>query len=59
MTQRWRGTAAEAGAACDAPVAALRAAGYEIRPEEREFVLHDSDLSVDDGWITEEGADGA
>ncbi|WP_405493161.1 hypothetical protein [Streptomyces sp. NBC_00096] len=38
-------------AACDA----LARAGYEIRSEEREFVLYDSDLSVDDGWI-EEGA---
>ncbi|MGZ9930841.1 hypothetical protein ACXNSR_13190 [Streptomyces sp. NC-S4] len=51
VTQRWRGTAAEAGAACDALVAALGAAGYEVRSEEREFVLYDSDLSVDDGWI--------
>ncbi|MFG2976394.1 hypothetical protein ACGFYY_25865 [Streptomyces sp. NPDC048331] len=55
VTQRWRGTAAEAGAACDALVAALGSAGYEIRSQEREFVLYDSDLSVDDGWITEEG----
>ncbi|MFB7264677.1 hypothetical protein ACFCXH_21365 [Streptomyces nojiriensis] len=57
VTQRWRGTAAEAGAeagaACDALVAALGSAGYEIRSEEREFVLYDSDLSVDDGWIGE------
>ncbi|MCX4778261.1 hypothetical protein [Streptomyces sp. NBC_01264] len=53
VTQRWRGTAAEAGAACDALVAALLGAGYEIRSEEREFVLYDSDLSVDDGWIEE------
>ncbi|MFJ8014065.1 hypothetical protein [Streptomyces sp. NPDC096339] len=53
VTQRWRGTAAGATAACDALVAALGAAGYEIRSEEREFVLYDSDLSVDDGWIEE------
>ncbi|MER6250535.1 hypothetical protein ABT224_03960 [Streptomyces sp. NPDC001584] len=51
VTQRWRGTAPEAGAACDALVAALGAAGYEIRSQEREFVLYDSALSVDDGWI--------
>ncbi|MFF4387033.1 hypothetical protein ACFY0G_09640 [Streptomyces sp. NPDC001552] len=51
VTQRWRGTAAQAGAACDALVAALGAAGYGIRSQEREFVLYDSDLSVDDGWI--------
>ncbi|MFE2328092.1 hypothetical protein ACFXD5_30000 [Streptomyces sp. NPDC059385] len=53
VTQRWRGTAAGATAACDALVAALDSAGYEIRSEEREFVLYDSDLSVDDGWIEE------
>lgn len=53
VTQRWRGTAAGATAACDALVAALGSAGYEIRSEEREFVLYDSDLSVDDGWIVE------
>lgn len=53
VTQRWRGTAAEAGAACDGLVAVLRAAGYEVRSQEREFVLYDSDLSVDDGWIDE------
>ncbi|WP_405787145.1 hypothetical protein [Streptomyces sp. NBC_01367] len=51
VTQRWRGTAAQAGAACDALVAALGTAGYGIRSQEREFVLYDSDLSVDDGWI--------
>lgn len=53
VTQRWRGTAEGAGTACDALVAALAGAGYEIRSEEREFVLYDSDLSVDDGWIEE------
>lgn len=53
VTQRWRGTAAGATEACDALVAALGTAGYEIRSEEREFVLYDSDLSVDDGWIEE------
>ncbi|MFE4637042.1 hypothetical protein ACFRJ1_27185 [Streptomyces sp. NPDC056773] len=53
VTQRWRGTAEGATAACDALVAALAGAGYEIRSEEREFVLYDSDLSVDDGWIEE------
>ncbi|MFC9298999.1 hypothetical protein ACFTWH_32180 [Streptomyces sp. NPDC057011] len=51
VTQRWRGTAAEAGAACDALVTALASAGYEIGSEERRFVLYDSDLSLDDGWI--------
>ncbi|MGW6857350.1 hypothetical protein [Streptomyces xanthophaeus] len=57
VTQRCRGVPAErAGAACDALTAALGSAGYEIRSEEREFVLHDSDLSVDDGWIEEGNA---
>ncbi|MFK0045685.1 hypothetical protein ACIQU4_16450 [Streptomyces sp. NPDC090741] len=55
VTQRWRGTAQEATASCDALIADLMDAGYEIRSEEREFVLYDSNLSVDDGWI-EEGA---
>ncbi|MCB5164844.1 hypothetical protein LG634_08365 [Streptomyces bambusae] len=57
VTQRCPGRsgAVPAGAACDALAAELRAAGYEIRSEEREYVLYDSDLSVDDGWI-EEGA---
>ncbi|WUJ17155.1 hypothetical protein OHS70_25505 [Streptomyces sp. NBC_00390] len=52
VTQRCHGgSAEEAGRACDAMVAELAAAGYEIRSQEREFVLYDSDLSVDDGWI--------
>lgn len=55
VTQRCRGTAEAAGRACDALVAALAGSGYEILSEEREFVLYDSDLTVDDGWI-EEGA---
>ncbi|MEU3772675.1 hypothetical protein AB0F11_05570 [Streptomyces sp. NPDC032472] len=58
VTQRWRGPAgaagvAGAGRACDALVAQLLAAGYEIDSEEREFVLYDSDLTVDEGWIEE------
>ncbi|MEV4329267.1 hypothetical protein AB0K02_01775 [Streptomyces sp. NPDC049597] len=54
VTQRCHGvSAAEAGRACDALVAELGNHGYEIRSEEREFVLYDSDLSVDDGWIEE------
>ncbi|MEV0415392.1 hypothetical protein AB0I68_32595 [Streptomyces sp. NPDC050448] len=57
VTQRWRGAAGAAGAAraCDRLLADLAGAGYEIRSQEREFVLYDSDLSVDEGWI-EEGA---
>ncbi|TDC80407.1 hypothetical protein [Streptomyces hainanensis] len=30
---------------------ALRAAGHHILEVEREFVLHDSNLALDDGWI--------
>lgn len=58
VTQRWRDPAGAAGAAgaaraCDELAAALAGAGYEIRSEEREFVLYDSDLSLDDGWLGE------
>lgn len=55
VTQRCAGTAGPAGAerACDVLIAELVGAGYEIDSEEREFVLYDSDLSVDDGWIQE------
>ncbi|MGW7467229.1 hypothetical protein ACWGJT_21695 [Streptomyces xantholiticus] len=56
VTQRCRWVPAqEAGRACDALVAELKDAGHEVLSEEREFVLYDSDLSVDDGWM-EEGA---
>ncbi|MFI5984955.1 hypothetical protein ACIBEA_29305 [Streptomyces sp. NPDC051555] len=53
VTQRWRGSRRAAAAACAALAAELGGAGYEIRAQEREFVLYDSDLSVDDGWIEE------
>lgn len=58
VIQRVRGTASRATAACDTLIAELVAAGYEIGSEERDLVLYDSDLSVDDGWIDEEAADG-
>lgn len=56
MTQRWRGAvgAAGAGDAFDALIRELDSAGYEMGTGEREFVLSDSDLSVDDGWIEQE-----
>lgn len=57
VTQRCRGDAQAAGRACDALAAALAEDGYDVLSEEREFVLYDSDLSVDDGWI-EEGEQG-
>ncbi|MER5182205.1 hypothetical protein ABT009_28255 [Streptomyces sp. NPDC002896] len=52
VTQRCRGVDAEgAGQALDRLLRELR--DYEVIDVEREFVLHDSDASVDDGWIEE------
>ncbi|WP_371678641.1 hypothetical protein [Streptomyces sp. NBC_01276] len=45
VTQRVRGSASRAAAACDTLIAELVAAGYEIACELRELVLYDSDLS--------------
>nr|WP_203731485.1 hypothetical protein [Streptomyces sp. SID12501] len=54
VTQRCRGVdTAGAGRALDRLLAELR--GHEVIDTEREFVLYDSDLSVDDGWIEESG----
>ncbi|MGW2283984.1 hypothetical protein [Streptomyces phaeochromogenes] len=53
VTQRCRGVDAEgAGRLLELLLAELY--GFEVADVEREFVLHDSDLSVDDGWIEEE-----
>ncbi|MEU4099127.1 hypothetical protein [Streptomyces tanashiensis] len=54
VTQRHPGPSDEAGRACDALVGALVAAGHELVAEEREFVVSDSDLSWDEGWLEEE-----
>ncbi|MFI2377358.1 hypothetical protein ACH5AO_20115 [Streptomyces sp. NPDC018964] len=52
VTQRCHGVDAEgAGRALDRLLADLD--GYEVLGVEREFVLHDSDVSVDEGWLTE------
>ncbi|MFF8727513.1 hypothetical protein ACF073_13610 [Streptomyces sp. NPDC015171] len=52
VTQRCRGVrAAEAGRALERLLAGLD--GLEVLDVEREFVLYDSDESVDDGWIEE------
>ncbi|MFE5797830.1 hypothetical protein ACFQ8C_35345 [Streptomyces sp. NPDC056503] len=51
VTRRHPGPAAEALLACDALLADLLAAGCEVVGEERELVLHDSDLAVDAGWL--------
>ncbi|MFK0168024.1 hypothetical protein ACIQU5_04405 [Streptomyces sp. NPDC090306] len=50
VTQRvHEGDAATAGRALDALLARLTE--FEVVEVEREFVLHDSDVSVDDGWL--------
>ncbi|WP_327694714.1 hypothetical protein [Streptomyces sp. NBC_00459] len=62
VTQRcWGVDAAGAGRALERLLAELgkpgehHAIGGEVIGVEREFVLYDSDLSVDDGWIEESG----
>ncbi|CAL9451386.1 hypothetical protein SUDANB176_02451 [Streptomyces sp. enrichment culture] len=53
VTQRCHGVDAEgAGRALDRLLADLD--GYDVLSVEREFVLHDSDVSVDEGWLTEQ-----
>lgn len=52
VTQRCRAVDAEgAGRALERLLTALD--GFEVLGVEREFVLHDSDMSVDDGWLEE------
>ncbi|MFD6726535.1 hypothetical protein ACFWEZ_41590, partial [Streptomyces sp. NPDC060131] len=52
VTQRCHGVAAEeAGRALDGLLDAL--APLRVLEVEREFVLHDSDVSVDEGWLDE------
>jgi hypothetical protein len=54
VTQRCHGVGrGTAGARLDALLAALRQAGHRWAEVEREFVVHDSDAGVDDGWIDE------
>ncbi|MDV5143111.1 hypothetical protein R1T08_01945 [Streptomyces sp. SBC-4] len=53
VTQRHAGPADAAGHACDVLAAALLTAGHELITQEREFVLSDSDLSLDEGWLEE------
>ncbi|MEV5239064.1 hypothetical protein AB0K89_08105 [Streptomyces cinnamoneus] len=58
VTQRCRAVGRRtAGVRLDALVAALRDGGHDIISAEREFVVHDSDGSLDAGWITEQGRD--
>ncbi|MFD3993430.1 hypothetical protein [Streptomyces sp. NPDC058583] len=57
VTQRHPGPADAAGRGCDALVATLVAAGHELVAQERELVLSDSDLSLDEGWLDEGGLD--
>ncbi|WP_432118958.1 hypothetical protein [Streptomyces sp. bgisy032] len=52
VTQRCRAVDAEgAGRALGRLLADL--GGFDVRDVEREFVLHDSDLTVDEGWLQE------
>ncbi|GAA2538871.1 hypothetical protein GCM10010423_40710 [Streptomyces levis] len=52
VTQRCRAVDAEgAGAALERLLAEL--GGFEVLGVEREFVLHDSDMAVDEGWLEE------
>lgn len=54
VTQRCHRTGlANAGARLEALTAALRRAGHQLLSVEREFVVHDSNTAIDDGWITE------
>lgn len=51
VTQRHHGDAEGAARALGGLLADL--GGYEVLSVEREFVLHDSDVSVDEGWLAE------
>ncbi|GAA4085516.1 hypothetical protein [Actinomadura miaoliensis] len=54
VTQRCHGVGARtAGRRLDALTAVLSARGHGIASVEREFVVFDDDVSLDDGWITE------
>ncbi|MEV4924837.1 hypothetical protein AB0L03_18665 [Streptomyces roseoverticillatus] len=54
VTQRCRAVGRRtAGARLDALVAAVRTGGHTLVSEEREFVVLDSDESLDSGWIDE------
>jgi hypothetical protein len=52
VTQRCQGVGREtAGARLEILLAQLRRAGHRWDGVEREFVVYDSDATVDDGWI--------
>lgn len=56
VTQRCRGVGRPtARRHLDALLSALAAGAYEVLEVEEEFVVYDSDLSVDAGWIAAEG----
>ncbi|WP_308402970.1 hypothetical protein [Streptomyces sp. BV286] len=58
VTQRCRGVDAQgAGRRLERLLSELN--GFEVVGVEREFVLHDSDVSLDDGWIEEVAEEGA
>ncbi|MHA6760227.1 hypothetical protein [Streptacidiphilus sp. PAMC 29251] len=57
VTQRCHQTGlVGAGARLEALIAGLRGAGHQLISLEREFVVHDSNTAIDDGWIAKEGA---
>ncbi|MBB5119278.1 hypothetical protein [Streptomyces eurocidicus] len=59
VTQRCRTVGRRtAGARLAALVAAVRAGGHTLVSEEREFVVHDSDETLDAGWIDEDHGTG-
>jgi hypothetical protein len=57
VTQRCHRTGlVNAGARLKALTSALRSAGHHLLSVEREFVVHDSNTAIDDGWIAKEDA---
>ncbi|MER5890784.1 hypothetical protein ABT160_43785 [Streptomyces sp. NPDC001941] len=53
VTQRHAGPLDAAGRACEALIDVLLDEGYELLSQEQEFVVSDSDLSWDEGWLEE------
>ncbi|MDH6130811.1 hypothetical protein P3T37_000178 [Kitasatospora sp. MAA4] len=55
ITQRCHAAGLEsAGRQLDSLLGTVRAAGHDVVSVEREFVVYDSDITIDDGWIAEE-----
>ncbi|MEY9877805.1 hypothetical protein ABH931_007329 [Streptacidiphilus sp. MAP12-33] len=59
VTQRCHGVGSgTAGVLLESLLGSLRAAGHHWDEVEREFVVHDSDVRVDDGWIAADATEG-